>query len=46
MVARVKAVPQAQYQRWVQRQKQAIDAANRATAAQAQPPSSTPGAGG
>ena len=46
MVALVKAVPQAQYQRWIQRQKQTIDAANRATAAQAQPPSSTPGGGG
>ena len=45
MVALVKAVPQAQYQRWIQRQKQAIDTANRATAAQAQPPSSTPGGG-
>jgi cytochrome c oxidase subunit II len=46
MVARVKAVPAAEYQRWVQRQKQAIDAANRATAAQVQPPGSTPGGGG
>jgi cytochrome c oxidase subunit II len=46
MMARVKAVPVAQYRRWVQRQKQAIDSANRATAAQAQPPSSTPGGGG
>ena len=46
MVALVKAVPQTQYQRWIQRQKQAIDAANRATAAQTQPPSSTPGGGG
>jgi cytochrome c oxidase subunit II len=43
MVARVKAVPGAAYQRWVQRQRQAIDAANRATAAQAQPPSPSGG---
>jgi len=48
MVARVKAVPAAEYQRWVQRQRQAIDAANRATAAQGQSSSSssTPAGGG
>ena len=45
MVARVKAVPVAAYQRWVLRQRQAIDAANRATAAQARSQSPT-GAGG
>ncbi|MFL5819791.1 MAG: cytochrome c oxidase subunit II [Solirubrobacteraceae bacterium] len=46
MVAHVKAVPVAEYQRWVQRQKQAIDAANRAVAAQRQPSASTPAGGG
>jgi cytochrome c oxidase subunit II len=45
MLARVKAVPVAEFQRWLQRQRQAIDAANRATAAGPQAPSPTGGGG-